>query len=129
MLEQKISQEYVSVEAFETLMRATVIAFMARSDVARMAYAWAGVGWAPSSMPMQNHPKWFQNDYLSLAAHMILNHPYGSGQDSWLTFVILCALLETNVTPETEKRKPGSTFICKKRLLQEQKTNHFRSLR
>ena len=36
-------------------------------------------------------------------------------------------LLETNVDPETEK--PGSTFICKKRLLQEQKTNHFRSLR
>lgn len=34
LLEQKISQEYVSVEAFETLMRATVIAFMARS----MAY-------------------------------------------------------------------------------------------
>jgi hypothetical protein len=87
LLEQKISQEYVSVEAFETLMRATVIAFMARSDVTRMAYAWPGVGWAPSSMPMQNHPKWPQS--LSLAAHMILNHPYGSGQDNWLTFVIL----------------------------------------
>ena len=42
---------------------------------------------------------------------------------------IYITLLETNVTPKTEKRKPGSTFICKKRLLQEQKTNHFRSLR
>ena len=31
MLEKKIHVEYVSEEAFETLMRATVIAFMARS--------------------------------------------------------------------------------------------------
>ena len=56
MLEKKIHVEYVSEEAFETLMRATVIAFMARSpwDVNM------GSGWCDELIWVAGLLKWVE---------------------------------------------------------------------
>lgn len=54
------------------------------------SHSWRAVTWRAWPMHGQGLAGPQNHDYLSLAAHMILNHPYGSGQDNWLTFVILC---------------------------------------